>query len=144
MGRHCNRSPASGNTFLPAPARERQYARMDRQVSLLPSMRQLRLALLMLLLAATSAQQLVAQTHWHYLPGVSAAVAAPSDESGAGTTDSCLLCQIASHAGTAAPPAEFHLFVVSPALVAEVVSYHQADVPVAPAHAWQSRGPPGT
>jgi hypothetical protein len=116
---------------------------MDRRpLPLFPSPRRLRIALLLLVLAATTVQQLVAQTHWHYLPGVSAAMATPSNDSGTRTPDNCLLCQIASHAGAAAPPAELTLFAPRPVLVAEPVSHHQADVPVAPAHAWQSRGPP--
>jgi hypothetical protein len=102
----------------------------------------LRMALLLLALAATGVQQLVAQTHWHAMPAVHASVAAPADDSGTQAHDDCLLCRIASHAGIAAPPPAAGLFAVRHDPVSAVASYHEADVPALPAHAWQSRGPP--
>lgn len=103
----------------------------------------LRTALLLLALAATGVQQLVAQTHSHAMPTAGhASLAAPADDSGAQAHDDCLLCRIASHAGIAAPPPAPGLFAASLDLVSVVASHHEADVPAVPAHAWQSRGPP--
>ncbi len=114
-----------------------------RVTSILPSVKRLRLALLFVVLAATGAQQFIAQTHWHALPGGHARVVAPSSDSGSNSEDGCLLCQIASHAGTAAPPvAVLPLFTSSQILFFYVASSYEADVPAVPAHAWQSRGPP--
>ena len=110
--------------------------------SLLPSLQHLRIALVFVVLAATGAQQLVAQSHWHAGPGTPASVAAPSHDSGATTEESCLLCHVAAHAGAAAPPAAVQLFTASHTQVFHSASYHEADVPAVPAHAWQSRGPP--
>jgi hypothetical protein len=103
---------------------------------------QLRTALLLLVLVATGAQQLVAQTHWHGASSGHASLVAPAQDGGAQTHDDCLLCRIASHAGIAAPPPAPTLFAVHPDLVSCVASPHEADVPAVPAHAWQSRGPP--
>jgi hypothetical protein len=102
----------------------------------------LRAALLLLVLAATGVQQLVAQTHWHAASIGHASLAAPADGAGAPVHDDCLLCRIASHAGIAAPPPAPNLFALCPDLVSCVASSHEADVPAVPAHAWQSRGPP--
>ncbi len=106
------------------------------------SVSKLRVALLLLVLVATGAQQLVAQTHWHAVPTGHAAVAAPADDSGANSHTDCLLCRIASHAGAAAPPAAPHRFAVIHEFVPRIVACDAADVPAVPAHAWQSRGPP--
>lgn len=101
------------------------------------------IALLMLGLFAVGAQQLVAQTHWH-----TQVVASANDPgSGAPVTgdrhDDCLLCQIAAHAGAAAPPATIlRLAVVPSQHVAPVASLVQSAPTLQPAHAWQSRGPP--
>jgi hypothetical protein len=106
-----------------------------------------RIALLLLGLLASNAVQLAAQTHWHAL-GAPAAVATSgfsqqSPDTGSPERDGCLLCQIAAHAGSAAPPAGlelllspqqlFHVSLRSAGYVAAVVR---------PAYAWQSRGPP--
>lgn len=110
--------------------------------SMAPLTRRLRVALVLVVLAATGVQQLVAQAHWHSWLGTTASVAAPSHDTGATTEDHCLLCQIAAHAGAAAPPAALQLFVASQTPVLYSASHHEADVPAVPAHAWQSRGPP--
>lgn len=111
-----------------------------------PSSRQLaahlRTAVLLLVLAATGVQQLVAQTHWHAVSTGHASIAAPAHDAGTQSHDDCLLCRIASHGGIAAPPPAPSLFAAIPRLVSSVASYHEADVPAVPAHAWQSRGPP--
>lgn len=108
----------------------------------IPSLQHLRIALVLLVLAATGAQQLVAQSHWHALPGAHSSVDAPADHGGASSEASCLLCQVAAHAGAAAPPSALQLFTASQSQVPYSASYHEADVPAVPAHAWQSRGPP--
>ncbi len=110
--------------------------------SLFLSARHLRVALVFAVLCATGVQQLVAQTHWHSWPGTHASLTAPADDNGGRTEDSCLLCQLAAHAGAAAPPSAVHLFTASQTQVSYSASYHEADVPAVPAHAWQSRGPP--
>lgn len=102
----------------------------------------LRLALLLLVLAATGAQQLLAQTHWHAPSGAHASLAAPAEDSHGSTDSQCLLCQVASHGGAAAPPATLQLFTASRPAVVQPVYWDQAQVPAAPAHAWHSRGPP--
>jgi hypothetical protein len=102
----------------------------------------LRAGLLLLVLATTGVQQLVAQTHWHAASAGHAALSAPAGDTGFSAHSDCLLCRIASHAGIAAPPPAPGLFAFSHDLVSSVASYHEADVPAAPAHAWQSRGPP--
>ena len=110
--------------------------------SLLPSMKHLRTALVLLVLAATGAQQLVAQTHWHASVGTQASVVAPEHDTGVTTDESCLLCHAAAHAGAAAPPSALQVFTASRQQVLYFASYHEAVVPAVPAHAWQSRGPP--
>jgi uncharacterized protein len=110
--------------------------------SVLPSARHLRIALVFAVLAATGAQQLVAEAHWHSWLGTHASVAAPSDDVGATTDDRCLLCQVAAHAGAAAPPSAVHRFAADHNQVFHFASGHEAEVPAVPAHAWQSRGPP--
>jgi hypothetical protein len=102
----------------------------------------LRAALLLVVLAATGVQQLLAQTHWHATSVGHASLAAPADDAGAQVHDDCLLCRIASHAGIAAPPPAPGLFAFGHDLVSSVGSYHETDVPAVPAYAWQSRGPP--
>jgi hypothetical protein len=106
------------------------------------SLQHLRIALVFLVIAATGAQQLVAQSHWHALPGAQASAAAPSHDSGTTTEEGCLLCHAAAHAGAAAPPSAVQLFTATPARVLYSASSHEADVPAVPDHAWQSRGPP--
>lgn len=102
----------------------------------------LRTALLLLVLVATGAQQLVAQTHWHGASTGYASLAAPAHDADTQSHDDCLLCRIAAHAGIAAPPPAPFLFASRHDLDSPVASHHEADVPAVPAHAWQSRGPP--
>ena len=113
-----------------------------KSIHCVPSARKLRIALLFMVLAAMAVQQLVAQTHWHAVRHGQASIAAPAGESGGKTNDVCLLCQIAAHAGAAAPPAVLVLFAGTRTAVHCVAAYHQADVPAVPSHAWRSRGPP--
>ncbi|MET0281645.1 MAG: hypothetical protein ABW278_11080 [Steroidobacteraceae bacterium] len=113
--------------------------------------KQLRLALLLLMLGAFGVQQWAMQAHWHANAGNSVAAQAsatdPGTDQGPGTGGApadkdCLWCH-ASHGGAAgAPPAamrlalpDAHDFVRLPAGVAP-------EFPAAPAHAWRSRGPP--
>jgi hypothetical protein len=76
------------------------------------------------------------------LPGAHASAVAPAHDTGATTEEGCLLCQVAAHAGAAAPPSAAQLFTANHTQVFYSASYHEADVPAVPAHAWQSRGPP--
>lgn len=102
-----------------------------------------RLALVLLVLCAFGAQQWVAQTHWHG-PVVSQVgpEAPPADDGGHSRDHDCLLCQIAAHAGAAAPPAAV-LLVLRPSGAFDLPRIGSvADVPSPPGHAWQSRGPP--
>jgi hypothetical protein len=99
----------------------------------------------LLALVAASAQQLVAQAHWHATATVQVDSGADSPAPAAPGTghDDCLLCQVAAHATAAAPPAALLLQVVAS-------DAHAVRVPPAwhlvaispPAHSWQSRGPP--
>ena len=104
-----------------------------------------RIALLLVALAAFSAQQWVAHTHFHLaLPAGHAAFNAPQP-AGPGHTagHDCLLCQVASHAAAAAPPpplpqlvaTELHLHLLLP-------PDHGGDFRAPAGHAWLGRGPP--
>jgi hypothetical protein len=107
---------------------------------------QMRCALLLLVLCAFGVQQWTAHTHWH---GAEAAVASvpgsiPADDKGNGLPGhDCVLCQIASQAGAAAPPS---VWTGLPAIDASSAIRHAAGFPAVfslpPAWAWQSRGPP--
>jgi hypothetical protein len=101
-----------------------------------------RIALLLFVLAAMGAQQLVAQAHWHALPVADASVSAPTGGSAPADKD-CLWCHIASHASVAAaPPAPLQLLAATEYVLILVPAGYESDVPVQPAHAWLSRGPP--
>lgn len=101
-----------------------------------------RIALLLFVLAAMGAQQLVAQTHWHALPVADASVSAPAGGPVPADKD-CLWCHIASHASVAAaPPASLQLAAATEYVLVLVPAGYASDVPVQPAHAWLSRGPP--
>ncbi len=104
-----------------------------------------RVVLVLLALVAASAQQLVAQTHWHAteLVQVGTGSGSPAPVAPGTRHDDCLLCQIAAHAGAAAPPAAMLLAVVaSNAHAVQVPSVRYLVAIPEPAHAWQSRGPP--
>ncbi len=102
----------------------------------------LRIALVLVVLAATGARQLVARSHWHARPGAHASVCAPH-MTVARRRKRAACCAMPPrmpapprrlrHCSCSRPPT--HRFVHS-------ASYHEADVPAVPAHAWQSRGPP--
>jgi hypothetical protein len=104
-----------------------------------------RRALVLVLLVAASAQQLVAQTHWHspVVAQAEAGLVSPGNTAPDTRHHDCLLCQIAAHASAAAPPASTQLAVVVSELLAERVPAASHLVVIRkPAHAWQSRGPP--
>jgi hypothetical protein len=101
-----------------------------------------RIALLLVVLAAMGAQQLVAQTHWHALATADASVSAPAGGSAPADKD-CLWCHIASHASVAAaPPAPLQLVAANEYVFIRLPAGYESDVPAQPAHAWLSRGPP--
>jgi hypothetical protein len=97
--------------------------------------------LLLLAVFAAGVQQVVAQTHWH---AAAVATEAGSGSPGGSTDrhDDCQWCQIAAHAHAAAPPVSFQVLVAPDALAIHVPPELHAVVIPAPAHAWQSRGPP--
>jgi hypothetical protein len=100
-----------------------------------------RVALVLLALFATGAQQLVAQTHWHSTT-VASDAGPGSPKEGSGKHDDCLWCHIAAHAPAAAPPTSIQVPVALDAWAIHVpFELHAVAIP-APAHAWQSRGPP--
>jgi hypothetical protein len=100
------------------------------------------LALALLAIFAMSAQQLVAQTHWHAAVQVAAGAGAPVPDQGHSRHDNCLLCQVASHASAAAPPATLLRLVAVEEFVVRVAEIRQLVLLPLPAHDWQSRGPP--
>jgi hypothetical protein len=100
-----------------------------------------RLLLALLVVFATGAQQLVAQTHWHDTVAASSAGSGLPDD-GAGTHDDCLWCQIAAHASAGAPPESLHVLLAPQVFAFPVPAGLHAVVVPRPAHAWQSRGPP--
>lgn len=109
--------------------------------------KQLRIALLLLVLGAFGVQQWAMQSHWHATVAAQAGTPdAGSDQGnkrGAPLDKDCLWCHVASHgSAAAAPPSAIRL--------AEVVAQFHVRLPAgiasefvaAPAHAWHSRGPP--
>jgi hypothetical protein len=108
---------------------------------------QMHCALLLLVLCALGVQQGAAQGHWHAAEAEISSVpgsSSPVDDSGNGLPGhDCVLCQIASHAGAAAPPA---VWAGLPTTDTSSAIRLAASVPAAfsspPAWAWQSRGPP--
>src|SRR5512139_419602 len=100
----------------------------------------------LLLLLSANALQVVAATHWHS-SAISAAAGtgqAPHAPAPDGVDhDGCLLCQVAAHAGTAAPPpAPWAQFTVIESRAASLQVFHAAAPLSAPSHAWQGRAPP--
>jgi hypothetical protein len=101
-----------------------------------------RMVLVLLAVLATGAQQLVAATHWH-------ASAAMASDAGAGSTDGdtgkqhdCLWCHVAAHASAAPPPAVQQAPAAPETFLVLVEAERSFSFVPAPAHAWQSRGPP--
>jgi hypothetical protein len=102
------------------------------------------LVLVLMALLASSAQQVVAQSHWH------AAVAATAVDGNAASLppdtrpvhDDCLWCQLATHASAVIPPSAVLRFAFVEEFTSPVSPQLPLDFPVQPAHAWQSRGPP--
>jgi len=100
----------------------------------------------LLLLLSANALQVVAATHWHST-AISAAVigdAGPHAPAPDGADhDGCLLCQVAAHAGMAAPPpAPWALFTVLESRSASLQVARPAVPLLRPAHSWQGRAPP--
>jgi hypothetical protein len=85
-------------------------------------------ALWLLLLLTANALQVVSATHWH------------------STTidhDGCLLCQVAAHTGSGAPPpAPWALFCVAASHAAELQVIHPAVPQSRASYSWQGRAPP--
>jgi hypothetical protein len=102
------------------------------------------IALWLLLLLSANALQVVAANHWH-----SNAIAVAADAGSAPHVpdgidhDGCLLCQVAAHAGSSAPPpAPWALFCVIESSAASLQVALPADPRLLPSHSWQGRAPP--
>jgi hypothetical protein len=100
----------------------------------------------LLLLLSANALQIVAATHWHSnaISVAASSGSAPHAPAPDGTDhDGCLLCQVAAHAGTAAPPpAPWALFTVLESRSASLQVVHPAAALLRPSHSWQGRAPP--
>jgi hypothetical protein len=118
----------------------------SRRHTLLQSPRQTaHLALCLLLLCALGVQQWAVQSHWHTAqasaqPGFDA----PADDPGERFPGhDCVWCQIAAHAGSAAPPMVWAgVPATSTSVFHLLLTAAQPGFSSAPAWAWQSRGPP--
>ena len=103
-------------------------------------------ALWLLLLLTANALQVVSATHWHSTAIESAAGSASSPHlplPDGIDHDGCLLCQVAAHTGTGAPPpAPWALFTVVESQAASLLVSHPAALQPRPSHAWQGRAPP--
>lgn len=103
-------------------------------------------ALWLLLLLSANALQVVAATHWHSTAISAAAVpgAAPHAPAPDGIDhDGCLLCQVAAHAGSVAPPpAPWALFTVLESHATSLQVSQPAAPRLRPSHSWQGRAPP--
>jgi hypothetical protein len=107
--------------------------------------RELKVGLWLLLLLSASALQVVAATHWHNnaISVAASTESVPHAPAPDGDRDGCLLCQVAAHAGTAAPPpAPWALFAVLETHAASLQSIHCAASLILASHAWQGRAPP--
>jgi hypothetical protein len=102
-----------------------------------------RAALVLLSLLATGAVQLAAATHWHPMGG-SPAVAGASQQTPAGDSgDRCLLCQVATHLSSAAPPPSPWVLLAAPRTSAGFSDVAQRGVAIPlRSYAWQGRAPP--
>lgn len=112
-------------------------SRINQRRSQLPAW-QLLFVLLAVLAAGT--QQLVAATHWH--AAVAADSATGSTDGDPGRPHDCLWCHVAAHASAAVSPAPLPALAVAGSYLVLVSAEHPLAVIPAPAHAWQSRGPP--
>jgi len=103
-------------------------------------------ALWLLLLLSANALQVVAATHWHSTAISAVADSGPAPHSPAPDGidhDGCLLCQVAAHAGNAAPPpSPWALYTVIESRSAALQALPPAPPPLRPAHSWQGRAPP--
>lgn len=103
-------------------------------------------ALWLLLLLSANALQVVAATHWHSTAISVAAGAGPAPHSPTPDGidhDGCLLCQVAAHAGNAAPPpSPWALYTVIESRSASLQALQPAAPLLRPAHSWQGRAPP--
>ena len=110
------------------------------------SQRRWRQALLLLCLLATGTVQFAATAHWH--KAAESTVSAAHRGSGAPARDGvdrdgCLLCQVAAHAATVAPPpAPWALVVGLESGTAADSAAHGGFVVLQPSHNWQGRAPP--
>jgi hypothetical protein len=101
-----------------------------------------RMLLVLLAVLATGAQQLVAATHWHAATvGLVAAASSSTDGEGDKQHD-CLWCHSAAQAAAAAPPAIQQALAAPATFLVLVATESPFSFVPAPAHAWQSRGPP--
>ena len=105
-----------------------------------------RMALLLLCLLATGTVQIAAATHWH----AAASTSASNTESGQHRPDSngldpdgCLLCQVAAHAASVAPPpAPWSVVALYDIRVSSSTAAVRVAVVSRPSHSWQGRAPP--
>ncbi len=100
--------------------------------------------LLILCVLASTAQGFVAQTHFH--PGaalVAVAAGAPAvAHAPPGEEPSCVLCDVAGHSPTAAPPGASQFVPVADPSRLLLPAARRAVFAAAPSHHWSGRGPP--
>jgi hypothetical protein len=103
-------------------------------------------AVWLLLLLSANALQVVAATHWHSTAVSAVAVegSAPHSPAPDGIDhDGCLLCQVAAHAGSAAPPpSPWALYTAIESRSASLQAIDLAAPRLGPTHSWQGRAPP--
>lgn len=103
-------------------------------------------AVLLLCLLATGTVQLAAATHWHHpaQPGIATGSSTPGAPATDGLGhDGCLLCQVAAHAGSAAPPPAPWMLASALEAAAGFDAASQGGILVHLAsHSWQGRAPP--
>ena len=112
----------------------------------IPGTRRWRSAVLLLCLLATGTVQLAAATHWHQpaQPGIAAESSTPDAPASDGLGhDGCLLCQVAAHAASAAPPpAPWMLASVLEAAAGFDAATQGGNSVRRASHSWQGRAPP--
>ena len=103
-------------------------------------------AVLLLCLLATGTVQLAAATHWHApaQPVIAAGSSAPDAPASDGLGhDGCLLCQVAAHAGSAAPPPAPWMLASTLEAAVRFDAATQGGILIdRPSHSWQGRAPP--